>query len=409
MAQTSQWKIVFILAIIVVFGLFLRLVFFSGIDASDGLMNTKYAYDISNNIFPTSTNQANSRIGILIPVSLLYSAFGVNDITSIIIILSTSLLGIILIYFFGKMMFNQKVGLLAALMLSFFPLDVINSTKFLSDLPSAFFVALCIFLFLKAEKVNRSLRSYYLYALSGLSLGIAFSIREMAILVILFFIFYFIYKRKLRFSYLIILISFLVILLLEMVFFYENTGNPLYRFDSLNNVYVDAVIKDKSYGRIYFPNFFLAWPYVIFDNIQLGYFYAFIFMASFYWMFNRKKETDYLMLWMFSLMLYLVFGSTSATRYVPFLAVARYLSYCTMPGILLLSAFLIGEKNRLRGFIAPFMVVFLLFTSLGAIYLDESHFGLDKLRQAYSLVMNSDIPIYTDSRSKFIFEYYSGY
>ena len=77
----------FILVLIILFSLIIRLVFFSGIDASDGLHNTKYAYDISKNVFPTDKNQANSRIGFLMPVSILYSKFGVNDITSTILVL----------------------------------------------------------------------------------------------------------------------------------------------------------------------------------------------------------------------------------------------------------------------------------------------------------------------------------
>lgn len=398
-----------ILALIVLFGVFLRIIFFYGIDASDGLQNTKYSYDLSKGIFPTAKNQANSRIGLLIPVSVLYSKFGINDLTSTILVLLASIGGIVLIYFFGKFLFGDKVGLLAAFLLSFFPLDVLYATRFLSDLPSAFFAALSVFLFLKAEKEKSNSNSCLLYIFSGLSLGMAFSIREMAALLILFFAAYVIYNRKFKAGYFLSAIVFLFILALEMYFFYSKTGNPFYRFNSLATSYVQDSIRVNFYGRLSFPEFFLAWPYVMFANIQLGYFYAFISLAIFYWLFNRKKETNYLLMWFLLILIYFNYGTSGISGYVPFLAVARYLSFITVPGILLLAAFLMENKDVVKKAALPFILIFLFFTSIGGIYLDESRHGLSNLKEAYSYMKSINKPIYTDARSKFALEYISGY
>src|SRR3989338_6989554 len=181
------------LIVIVLFAILLRLAFFSGVDTSDSVYYAKSANDILNKQFPSETTQLNARIGLLIPVSISYSIFGVNDFSSALFPLLISIFGVIVIFYFGKFLFNEKVGLVAAFLLSFFPLDVLYSTRLLSDLPSAFFSGLSIFLFLKAEKIVRKPYSYLFYALSGVALGISFTIREMAVMMMLFFLVYVLY------------------------------------------------------------------------------------------------------------------------------------------------------------------------------------------------------------------------
>ena len=60
------------LTAILFFSLIIRIFFFQGIDTSDPLVTTRYAYDLANGDFPTSQHQVNSRIGLLIPVAFLY-------------------------------------------------------------------------------------------------------------------------------------------------------------------------------------------------------------------------------------------------------------------------------------------------------------------------------------------------
>ena len=49
-------------------------------------------------------------------------------------------------FYFGKLLFNEKIGLIASFLLSFFPLDIVYATKLNSDLPSSFFMALGVYL-----------------------------------------------------------------------------------------------------------------------------------------------------------------------------------------------------------------------------------------------------------------------
>lgn len=404
LSNKSKWYLAFIL----LFALVIRIIFFQGVGTSDALLNTLYANDISKGIFPSNENQANARIGLLIPVSMLYSIFGVNNLSSGVLPLIISLLGILLIFLFGKMLFSEKTGLIAAFLLAVFPLDVLYATRFMSDLPSAVFSAFSVYLFLRAEK-EQKLKALFLYAFSGISFGIAFSIREMAVLTLLFYIGYIIYNRKIRLAYAAISIGFLSIFALELYFFAVHTGNPFYRFSSLSSYYSDAVKFHNFYGRLSFPNFFLAYPYIIFSDMQLGYFYAFIALAIIYCLVNRKKETNLLIVWIMLIYFYLNFGSSSLTSYEPFLAVSRYLHYISIPSLLLLANFLSEEEKLIKKFLLPFVLSLLFFTSIIAIYDDNYRHSLDNLRDAYNYATKLDKTIYTDYRTIRAFNFFSGY
>ena len=138
------------LLIILAFALALRLVFFTGTDASDPLAYTKYANMLAKGE-PINVERGDAfRIGLLLPVSVLYRMFGFNEFSSNVLVILASLASIVLIYKFGVMLFNEKAGLLSAFLLSFFPFDVLYSTRLMTELPSAFFVALSVYLFLKS-------------------------------------------------------------------------------------------------------------------------------------------------------------------------------------------------------------------------------------------------------------------
>ena len=146
--KKTERKTFAFLILVLLFALLLRLVFFSGISASDDLEYTHLAYQMSKNEFSFPATHHATRLGIIYPVSVLYGFFGVSEYSSVVFPLLVSIVGIVLIFYFGKLFFNEKVGLIAAFLLSFFPLDVVLATKLLSDIPSAFFLSLSIFLFL---------------------------------------------------------------------------------------------------------------------------------------------------------------------------------------------------------------------------------------------------------------------
>ena len=88
----------------------------------------------------------------------------------------TALLGsltVIPIYLIGKKLYNEKVGLIAALLTAVNYRHVLSSVLVLADAPASFFASLSVLLSINLIKSN-SLRSYIL---TGLGLGLAFSVK----------------------------------------------------------------------------------------------------------------------------------------------------------------------------------------------------------------------------------------
>jgi len=395
-----------LLFLIILFGLFLRLAFFSGMGTSDDMAYSGYAYNIGSGIDLERGLTLSTRIGIVYTTALSYKLFGVNDFSSVLFVLLTSIAGIILVFYFGKLLFNEKIGLMAAFLLAIFPANVADSTKLLTDIPSAFFMSLGVYFFLHSE-IKSGLK--YGYFLSGIFIGIGYLIRESAIIIGLFFLIYVLYKRQIKKEYFIAAAGFLVMLGVELLVLYALTGNPLFRFTAVQDYLLKATIQNNYFGRLSFPQGLFHYPYIILTDSLISYFYILIFIAISYLLIRKKRDAYVLIFWFISLLLYLSFGSGSFTEYIPFKATPRYLSVITIPGILLLACFLMEKARLIRKIVMPAALIALLAASVTTLYLQERTAILDNLRDVYPHLKTLDKPIYTDSRSVKALAYVSSY
>ena len=409
MKQKIFGKIYTLLLLIVLFGLSLRLIFFSGMGISDSLEYSKTANDINTGkgIDPNSTLTSSTRLGLIYPTALSYNLFGINDFSSVLFVLLTSIGSIILIFYFGKLLFNEKIGLIAAFLMSFFPLDVVHATQLGSDTPSAFFMALGVYVFLCSEKTNK-MKYGSGYLLSGLLIGIGYLIRESALLIALFFVAYIAYKRKIKKEYFLVPVGVLIIFVIESFVFFGLTGDPIYGTVASQQYNAKVVIEHNYFGRLNFPTGLLHYPWLFLTNSLLAPFYIPIFIAVLYSLVQKKKETSAILLWLIPLILYLSFGSASLTQYIPFRAVDRYTSIVTIPAILLLS-FLLSEKKPMVKKLTPMFLIFLLLVSIVTVYLRDDRNLLESLQHVYPELKNLDKAVYTDSRSMQTLKYISGF
>lgn len=400
---SNTWIMLFL---IVTFGLVIRLIFFSGIGTSDDLAYTNYADSLNKGEIQQDTLTLSTRLGLIYPVSVSYSMLGVNDFSSILFVLLASVGNIILIFYFGKLLFNEKVGLISAFLLSFFPLEVVYSTKLFSDLPSAFFMALGVYLFLYLEKKKPNPA---LYILSGIFIGIGYLIRESALLIALFFIIYILYKKRIKKYYFLVPAGVLIIFALESFVFYQLTGNPFFRAEESQKYLAEAVVAHDYFGRLNFPLGLLHYPYMVLTSKLLSLFYIFALAALLYCIIYRKKESYVMLIWFIPLILYLSFGSSSFSQYIPFKAADRYLEIVTIPGIVLL-AFFFDDKNKIIKKVFKLVIlIFLLLSSIGFVYLHGERNLLHSLRAAYTTIQSLDKPAYIDERSLMALNYINGY
>lgn len=407
--RSSKNKTSLLLLLILVFALALRLIFFTGVSSSDSLYYSEFADKIIKNQ-PFIGNHLSLRLGIIYPAAMMYSLFGVNDYSSGIMALVFSLASIILIYKFGRLLFSEKAGLLSAFLMSFFPLDVILSTTLMGDITSTFFLALSVYLFLKSEKTDNKKNSGWLCLISGVSLGAAYLIREISVLIALFFVVYVIYKKKIKSNYFLVPLGFLLVSVIEVVYFYNATGNPFFRFSTVNSEWATIILNAPLYSRGAFPYSLLYFPYIIFTHHFLGLFYPFILVSVFYFIVYKKKDTYSMLFWFVPLLVYICIGSTSPTRYVLFPADPRMLSLITFPGILLLAQFLSQQDRIIKKALAPSISVLLLLTSIGLVAVSDYRHTLDIEKNIYSsLKALPSKQVYTDESTVRVMNYLSSY
>jgi len=398
---------------IVLFGLLLRLIFFSGVDPSDDLFYAQYANDLSKGTYSAPDVHQGTRLGLLYPVSFFYTLFGVNDFSSTIFILLSSIGEVILIFYFGKEFFNEEIGLMAAFLLSFFPLEVVFATKLLPDVPAAFFVSLGVFFFLKGEKEKSSTRRNISYIISGFSLGFAYLIKELSVLIAFFFVIYILFYKKIRLCHILLGIGPVILFIIEGYFFWVNTGNFFFQFQSFDSYYAYMINERGSFGRDAFPMLLFHYPYLMFTNFNFGLFYSFIPIAFLYFIYFKKRDAYPFLIWGISVLAYLSFGSATLTRYIPIPGASRYLTIVTVPTILILALFLKDSNIAIKKVIMPSVLAILLVTSIGLVYfnLSRSDNGLsvENFRSISPYIKNSDKKVYTDFRSEELINYRLGY
>ena len=145
--------------------IFLRWYYFFGIDF-DGAQYTLHAKSIVEGVYdPTYLNGWNQgiRFGMLLPIAFMYKLFGVSNFTTFFFQFLVSIIQIIFVYYLGKHLFNEKVGLLAAFLLAIYPLDVNNAPILEADILISFLTAFSVFLFYKGHKEQKNNTKHNFY------------------------------------------------------------------------------------------------------------------------------------------------------------------------------------------------------------------------------------------------------
>jgi hypothetical protein len=97
------------------------------------------------------------------PTAAAFVLFGPGEISAAVWPLLISLVGVFVVYRLGTRLHDTFVGLVAALLCAFYPLEVINGTRILSDVQVGVFSAIALLLLLEARNRNSSA----LYVISG--------------------------------------------------------------------------------------------------------------------------------------------------------------------------------------------------------------------------------------------------
>lgn len=338
---------------VVALALCIRLALFVGPAEVDDYNYARYAYEISKGDFSLPDVEKDTgwlqrfRFAILLPVALSFATFGVSDLATVLWPLLCSLGSTTLAFCLGKQIQDESVGLLAALLYALFPLDIVYATRLLPEAILPFFTGLSVLFFAKADASSAKREMYFLFALSGIMLGIAYFVRVLAALILLFFVVYTVYRRKLRREYFIPIVILSVLILAEASLYYLKNDDFLLRFRQLqaDNAHWRAMGMNAP------PGYYIEQA---FTNNLLKHPALLVSLAAVCLVLSKQATAAVPLLWMIPSFMFL--------EYAPVYKEARFLSVVTMPAVLTLSICLCSLMNAVfcRRLVLVTACVFLL-------------------------------------------------
>ena len=331
---------------ILILALCFRLYGLTGDMFYDPVIYAQEAYRILKGSFTLATHSwYPHRLTIFVPVAPIYALFGVSSLTSRLWPLCLSLLQIGLVLWIGRRLFDQRVALLAGLLVALYPLDVVSAGVLQPDIVlSAFITGAVLFWILGMEGNEASRRSLLL---SGIFLGLALITRANAPIILVFYAGYMIWRRP-RLSAVLWFALGTVIVVIPVVSAYTlQTGDPLYRIGVVFDRF-GSVAKSEGGRFLFYPSLLQHVRY------SLTGLFAPLFMLGILGSFPKPTHgRGYMLLWAIPILLYLQYGSMSFTEYVPMLKRDRFLAPVTVPLALLTSSVLLEWVPRVLRRILP--------------------------------------------------------
>jgi 4-amino-4-deoxy-L-arabinose transferase-like glycosyltransferase len=329
------------------------------------------AHYITSGSFVESEYIFSIRLLMIFPIAMFYELFGVSILTSAAWDITAFVGTVIVTFYLGRELYNDTVGLLAALLFAFFPLVVSLSTTISDNIPLMFFGALTMLALLRAEKRNS--RKWY-FATGVLALATFLTTPEGAIIDVVV-IFYSMVKAAMLLikrqpgimNYVFILAGIAVAVLLLVTYNYINSGFPFITFGLTNHYFsaldqpgtTTAINSDLGYyfGVMFpysavfaltssitkmslVPISYLVSTYFNDYNMVGVYFYACV-IALIYLAFRKEKRAYYPAYWFLFTFLYLQFGpmhlALSPLSYQVMHRLTRFLTILAVPLVLVLA------------------------------------------------------------------------
>lgn len=342
------------LAVIIFIAGAIRVYFLTGFQGTDDLVFAKVAYNIANGSFKPGTYIGTLRYGLNLPLAISTMFFGFNEYALTLYPLITSLVTILMVYLIGKDLFGRQVGLGAAVLMAFCPLDIIWAGRIQADAPLLMFMVASCLLFFKAMENHANVHvANGLFFASGVLLGLGYATKNVAIFLGPFLGFLAWYRTVWLFRMAWVVGGFLVVFAAEAAFFFWQTGDPLYPFtvQSLHNKKVASIVSmGDSAELVSWPLAYPYWAFVGLQHVGLTFYLAAVAWAVYFFRktsgaLEVRRKVVMLFAWFLSILLILTFYVMS---WKPFVLIWKQPNYMLMfiPPLLLLTAFYLMVLNR---------------------------------------------------------------
>ncbi len=413
---------------ILFFALFIRLFFFAGFVLGDDPNYADCAYTIIKGYYPSlcKTCVFAFRPILLFSTAVPLKYLGWSEFNFILPILLSSLISICLIYKLGKRLFDRKTGLIAAFLLTIFPLNLVHATTMSNDIMLSMLIALSMLLFLKGLERDGKKHIVFL-VLSGFILGVLVGVKINSLPVIGLFILIALYsgwkRKESKLGVVFFLVSWLIVQSIFAIAYYMKTGDFLAHIHAEMNFNKEynpsGFINTAGYLKnalLYYPELMLCitkeghpgytfYPY--------GFFYPVFLLAIVFFLYKRERKVVIPLLWFAYLFLMMEFSPLRISPYYqPIHRLVRFLSIISIPALLIVAYFLrrLLEGRMLTKIISLLIIIGLFVTSLHQAY-RKSYFYNDCLadgREAYNLIKNMPYrQVITDWEIKKVLLFYS--
>ncbi len=402
---------------------FFKSLYFNGLVMADDFSYGVYAFSLFREPLPwdMSLDFRALRFSLLLPVAVLYRFFPPTEVVSVLYPLLLSFGAIVVVFGIARKLAGPTAGGFAALVMALMPGNIRFGTMLLPDVVAQFYIACAVLLFVYAEQA-KDRKTFVWYALSGVSVFLAFNARENSYYFMLFFLPFAFNRNRWKRGLYMAGVGFAVPVLLLYLLYWVKSGDFLYNLH-LAQKYRDPLIKSG-----YIPPNSINW-HMIFYYMFPGFFPARsegfgltnpVFGLTFllgvpvliYHTIRGLKKRDRMLLiipwWFLTGYLFLEFGTVSFSSYHMMRKLPRFLLIVTpavaVAGGLVLSQMFslirerLKKKNKLvvsiiQGIIVSVIIMILSYSVLLVVVplKYQTWQSMDKYRWAYYAVLK-DMP-----------------
>lgn len=356
----GAWAIV---AVILAAAAIIRALYFIGFALGDDLTYFFMSRSMLNGQWPVYSylNQYAYRPLLLLSLAGSFRLFGISDFSFIFPVLAASLLGIVIAFVLGRMLFNTQTGLIAALLLAVMPASVFNSVTFDNDVIVATTMGIVMLWYAQAREAEGRWQAA-LFASAGFMLVIAYLFKmtalfllgvTAAISVADFF------SRKRSAAAVWFYGSFAFFFGLVLCFYKFKTGEFLWHFQA-ERVYYETHIPDFYMSGTYnLYGMLIQYPLHLFSLLHIDgavflefglYAYFFAAAAAFVlWREQKRTPACILLWWVIVLFAVLEFlPSNMHPWYLPIPRQERYLEIIALPMAVIIARglWLLARRHR---------------------------------------------------------------
>jgi 4-amino-4-deoxy-L-arabinose transferase-like glycosyltransferase len=324
------YSLFFSLAILV------RIACFTGLLASDDVGYSYYGQLLAQGTYSLQASHLGLRVGLTIPVAIVYRLFGVSEWTTVLVPLLASAASVPLLVAVGRRLFPARAALLAGLLMLTFPVYVRYATTLVPEPVMEFWILLGLAALLIAHQSGRATVAF----LAGLCFGVAYLSKEIALFAGAAIVIYSLLHHRWKLS-LAMVAGISLIGLLEHAFYFVGTGDWLYRAHVIGESQVQYFAANEGPIPVAW-RLLKAYPRsMLLPSMDFGLHSAMaLLLAVGGMLLIRREALRLLLLWAAIPMIYLNFGSASLSQYLPLPTSPRYIALVYAPIFLLAGAFL---------------------------------------------------------------------